>query len=356
MPNPCVYFDIRIGGREVGRIEMELYADIVPNTAENFRALCTGEKGKSKSGRALHFQGSKFHRVIPGFMCQGGDFTKGDGTGGESIYGEKFRDENFKCTHTGPGVLSMANSGPNTNGSQFFLCTAKTSHLDGKHVVFGAVVKGMDVVDKIEKEGSRDGKVRNSCVIGECGELGDSQKGIREEDEDRRIAEAAAKKRRCGRDADEVPPLKKSKDEDFSGKKLTLMLGSAIAPFCADVNTVAKEPWPSRGLRVRVVDETGTFKSSNLKKGVVKRMSGTECSVDVELEGGGSMLRDVPQTLLETVVSKGCTQVEVVRGKHKGSTVDLLERDPNRNVAVIKLARTGEKMELSLDDVCEFVK
>merc|ERR1712232_879382 len=171
MSNPVVFFDMTIGGSPAGRIVMELRADVVPKTAENFRALCTGEKGMGKSGKPLHFKGSAFHRVINDFMCQGGDFTAGNGTGGESIYGQKFPDENFTLKHTGPGILSMANAGPNTNGSQFFLCTVKTDWLDGKHVVFGSVCEGMDVLKKIESYGAQSGKTSAPVVIADCGQL-----------------------------------------------------------------------------------------------------------------------------------------------------------------------------------------
>eukprot|EP00308_Calcidiscus_leptoporus_P023631 CAMPEP_0119356466 /NCGR_PEP_ID=MMETSP1334-20130426/5067_1 /TAXON_ID=127549 /ORGANISM="Calcidiscus leptoporus, Strain RCC1130" /LENGTH=163 /DNA_ID=CAMNT_0007370503 /DNA_START=73 /DNA_END=564 /DNA_ORIENTATION=- len=160
-----------IGGESAGRIEMTLRADLVPKTAENFRCLCTGEKGLGKSGKPLHFKGSSFHRVIPNFMCQGGDFTKGNGTGGESIYGAKFADEKFTLHHTGAGILSMANSGPNSNGSQFFLCTVQTDWLDNKHVVFGKVTEGMDVVKTVEAVGSQSGKTSKPVVIADCGQL-----------------------------------------------------------------------------------------------------------------------------------------------------------------------------------------
>ena len=174
MSRPIVFFDITADGAAVGRIKMELYSEVVPKTAENFRALCTGEKGVGPSGKPLHYKGSAFHRVIPGFMCQGGDFTRGNGTGGESIYGDKFPDESFHGragVHFGPGTLSMANAGPNTTGSQFFMCTSDTEWLNGKHVVFGQIISGYDVVKKMEAVGSRGGATSAVVTIADCGEI-----------------------------------------------------------------------------------------------------------------------------------------------------------------------------------------
>ncbi|KAM9677441.1 peptidyl-prolyl cis-trans isomerase D isoform 2-T2 [Trichechus inunguis] len=169
--NPRVFFDVDLGGERVGRIVLELFADIVPKTAENFRALCTGEKGIGPTtGKPLHFKGCPFHRIIKKFMIQGGDFSNQNGTGGESIYGEKFEDENFYYKHDQEGLLSMANAGPNTNGSQFFITTVPTPHLDGKHVVFGQVIKGMGVariLENVEVKGENPAKVDKILLITE---------------------------------------------------------------------------------------------------------------------------------------------------------------------------------------------
>eukprot|EP00931_Biecheleriopsis_adriatica_P095639 TRINITY_DN69238_c0_g1_i1.p1 TRINITY_DN69238_c0_g1~~TRINITY_DN69238_c0_g1_i1.p1 ORF type:complete len:295 (-),score=43.95 TRINITY_DN69238_c0_g1_i1:132-1016(-) len=171
--DPHVYFDVSIGGEAAGRIEMELFTQICPKTVENFRCLCTGERGRGRSGKALCFKGSVFHRVIPGFMCQGGDFTHGNGMGGESIYGSTFPDEfeHGVIGHSQPMLLSMANAGRNTNGSQFFITTAPTPHLNGRHVVFGRVVAGQEVVKRVESVGSSGGGTRFTVRIAESGEL-----------------------------------------------------------------------------------------------------------------------------------------------------------------------------------------
>ncbi|WP_201057241.1 peptidylprolyl isomerase [Marichromatium gracile] len=161
--NPRVALDVSIGGEPAGTVTLELFADTTPKTAENFRVLCTGERGDD-----LAYAGSPFHRIIPGFMIQGGDFTNGNGTGGRSIYGERFPDENFERRHDRPGMLSMANAGPDTNGSQFFITVAPTPWLDGKHVVFGEVVDGIEVIKAMEAEGSRSGRTRTAVMLEDC--------------------------------------------------------------------------------------------------------------------------------------------------------------------------------------------
>ncbi len=172
MSNQKPFFDITIDGKPVGRIVMELFYNDVHKTVDNFKALCTGERGYGTLGKPLHFKGSRFHRIVPGFMCQGGDFTNGNGTGGESIYGKPFTDKILKISKTEPYLLYMANSGP--NGSQFFIttvATATTDSLNGRYVVFGKVIEGMGVVKRIEECGSQDGRPKNKVVISNCGLL-----------------------------------------------------------------------------------------------------------------------------------------------------------------------------------------
>ncbi|XP_051061643.1 peptidyl-prolyl cis-trans isomerase A-like [Phodopus roborovskii] len=164
MVSPTMFFDITSGGESLGHISFELFADKIPKTAENFCALSTGENG-------FGYKGSSFHRIIPGFMCQGHDFIHHNGTGGRSIYGEKFEDENFHPETYGPGILSMANAGPNTNSSQFSICTAKTEWLDGKHVVFGKVKEGMNIAEAMDRFRSKNGKTSKKITISDCGQL-----------------------------------------------------------------------------------------------------------------------------------------------------------------------------------------
>jgi len=171
--HPKVFLDVTIGGARAasGRLVIELFADKTPKTAENFRCLCTGEKGKGKSGLPLHYKGSSFFRVMKDFMAQGGDITAGNGTGGESIYGHQFEDENFTVPHTKRGDLSMVTSRPNANGSQFFLTFVPCPWLNGKHCVFGQVISGWDVIDALEAQGTKYGQPKSPCIIADCGEL-----------------------------------------------------------------------------------------------------------------------------------------------------------------------------------------
>ena len=165
------YFDIEIDGEKTGRIVFGMFGNVVPKTVKNFSTLCDGSAGVGNAGKPLHFEGSAFHRIIPGFMAQGGDFTAGNGTGGESIYGNKFADENFDLKHKKPFLLSMANAGPNTNGSQFFITFKETPWLDGRHTVFGEVLEGVDVVNALEKIGSGSGSTSKTATIAASGKL-----------------------------------------------------------------------------------------------------------------------------------------------------------------------------------------
>lgn len=168
--NPVVFLDVSIGGNIIGRIKIELFAHLVPKTAENFRQFCTGEF--KRNGIPQGYKNASFHRVIKDFMVQGGDFMRGDGTGSISIYGDRFADEGFTMNHSGPGLVSMANSGPNTNGSQFFITCAPCDFLDGKHVVFGRVIEGLSVVSKIEETSvGHQNRPKLPVIITECGQM-----------------------------------------------------------------------------------------------------------------------------------------------------------------------------------------
>lgn len=245
---PHVYFDVGIGGQDVGRVVFELFSDIVPKTAENFRALCTGEKGRGNCGKMLHYKGCALHRVVPGFVVQGGDFSKGDGTGGESIYGDRFPDENFKLSHK-VGMLSMANSGPNTSGSQFFITLGKCEQLDRRHVVFGKVISGMETIKRVEAacgvadDGGKNGvaqkdngvlsfRTTQTAWISNCGQLKDAE-GPALALEDGAGGEQPSKRQRTEDEGERqfMHLLKKHKDctvtENYMGKSATCTRGKA---------------------------------------------------------------------------------------------------------------------------------
>ncbi|KAL9644047.1 hypothetical protein ABK040_005515 [Willaertia magna] len=220
---PKVFFDITIGSKKEGRIVFSLYSDIVPKTAENFRCLCTGERGNSKihPNKKLHYKGSIFHRVIPSFMCQGGDIISGNGSGSDSIYGASFKDENFKAKHTKPGLLSCANSGPNTNGCQFFITTAKTEWLDGKHVVFGEVIEGMNVVRAIERQGTSKGKPKQMVKIVDCGELKEGQEQAKASSSTTTTKANETKKTTTTKEEKVVTPKKTTEKKEVTPKTTT---------------------------------------------------------------------------------------------------------------------------------------
>jgi len=221
MPNPRTFFDVDIDGKKVGRIVFELFADVVPQTAENFRALCTGEKGESKtSGLKLHYKGCPFHRIIKNFMIQGGDFQNKNGTGGESIYGTKFNDENFKHKHGAAGILSMANAGSNTNRSQFFITTAPAPHLDGKHVVFGKVVSGLETVMMLNSQltDSND-RPFAKVSISHCGELVLQRPGGAKDKDKAKESEAESDASESSSDKDEKKKKKRRRSRKRKRRK-----------------------------------------------------------------------------------------------------------------------------------------
>ena len=259
-PLPRVFLDLALGREPIGRVTIELRADVVPKTCENFRALCTGERGRSaRTGTPLTYKGSTFHRVIPNFMCQGGDFTKGDGTGGESIYGETFRDENFTLRHQGAGTLSMANAGPNTNGSQFFVCTGDTSWLDGKHVVFGSVVGGMDVIRRVEACGTKSGKTRETIKIVDCGEIPRELIGEDELTEAGKeiLARQHAERRLAEKEARQVD------GENADAASARRLRETAEAAEAKAVEVVADEPEPAHD--VSAADPTAVMSAKKRK-------------------------------------------------------------------------------------------
>ncbi|PSN72264.1 hypothetical protein BS50DRAFT_569794 [Corynespora cassiicola Philippines] len=331
---PRVFFDIAIGGQKAGRVAFELYNDIVPKTAENFRALCTGEKGTGTSGKPLHYKGSTFHRVIKSFMIQGGDFTQGNGTGGESIYGEKFEDENFQKLHDKPFLLSMANAGPGTNGSQFFVTTVPTPHLDNKHVVFGEVINGKSIVRQIENLKTQSGdKPWHDAVIVDCGELTG-------EDYDKATEKVPDP---TGDPYEEYPDDQKASDKEWTGDEIL-----KIASELKDLGNTA-------------------FKKGNLHLGITKYQKSLRYlhEYPVPLEGDSPELGEKLNALKISVYSNAALlqnkvgqHVEAAESATKALETDgISDKDKAKALFRRGQARVGRKNdEEALVDLNEAIK
>ena len=351
MSLPRCWFEMTVGGTPVGRITFELRADVVPRTAENFRALCTGEKGAN-----LHYKGSTFHRVIPEFMCQAGDFTAGDGTGGKSIYGNKFADENFKLKHTGLGILSMANAGPNTNGSQFFICTSKTQWLDGKHVVFGSVVEGMDVVRQIERVGSKSGACRKVVKVADCG-VEDPMVG--DVSQQSAAAKALLKKQKLN---EEKPALETrlatSEDPDvLSARRLAETSGGQKYTGHCSLSTIAGKVFEKTTTKGDEKNEEGTEKeqSTSLLGAGGGRLDlggsgvGAGTSGDQQTQGQQKPLNPRERKLFELRLklneSRKANRAAVVDEKKREEAPEAYEKEKKQRQVENKQKRTESNLE-----------
>eukprot|EP01112_Ceratiomyxa_fruticulosa_P009133 TRINITY_DN2381_c0_g1_i1.p1 TRINITY_DN2381_c0_g1~~TRINITY_DN2381_c0_g1_i1.p1 ORF type:complete len:316 (-),score=89.61 TRINITY_DN2381_c0_g1_i1:236-1183(-) len=299
-PDSHVFLDIAINGEKIGRIVVQLFYNIAPRTCENFKCLCTAEK-QVKMGRRMGFQGSTFHRVIKGFMIQGGDFTHNDGTGGESIYGKSFPDENFKLRHEGPGWLSMANAGPNTNGSQFFITLAATPHLDKKHVVFGKVVQGMDVVRKIESvpTNSMD-KPLVQVAIKDCGTV-----IVVDSEEAENKLKSEQKKRQVEAEGDEkAKKMKKSEQLKAQTQQVKDSIDSVVRGILTKKSATEKTSAEKNTTTTSEKSTTTTSETSEDKKGEGEKQTEKKSEKSGEGEKGAEVEKKPSEKKAEKKKSK----------------------------------------------------
>ncbi|PWA47472.1 Cyclophilin-like peptidyl-prolyl cis-trans isomerase domain-containing protein [Artemisia annua] len=325
--NPCVFLDLSIDGSPAERIVIELFANVVPRTAENFRALCTGEKGTgSTTGKPLHYKGVVFHRIIKGFIAQGGDFSKQNGTGGESIYGGKFADENFKLDHSGCGMLSMATSGPDTNGSQFFILFKRQPRLDGKHVVFGKVIEGMQIIKKIELLGTSDGKPSGLVKIADCGEISEEKKKLRRPDEN-----AKKSKRKSERSSESSSYSESGSSRSDDGKANRQPLSSSVGK---DLSRKEPEAKPQKDHDLKKAVATSLENEELVKNGLVKE---TKCD---KSSGNQHQHSDNPsRSRKHTVFGK------VIVGMDLFKKFEQLGTSNGKPSGLVKVAECGELSE-----------